>query len=136
MWKTGATFFVNFSHKAALDDYCHFMKGSNHVDLLIEKSNRELAIQHEQEKEFNKNAVTILLDVTQTLTRQGLALRGDGNYLNGNFCQVVQLISRYNSTMNQWIKNIINRPYHVTYMSDKSQNEFITILGSEVTKKK
>lgn len=44
--------------------YCHFMKGSNHVDVLIEKSNRELAIQHEQEKEFNKNAVTILLDVT------------------------------------------------------------------------
>lgn len=37
------------SHKAALDDYYQFMTTENHIDIILNKSNRKEAIKLEQE---------------------------------------------------------------------------------------
>lgn len=122
------------SHKAALSDYCNFMKDSNHIDIILNKSRRNDLIKFEQEKEFNKEIVLILFDVARTLCRQGLAFRGDGDEHDGNFYQFVQLLSRHNPLMKRWLNDQSLRPYKVTYLGPRSQNEFIEVLSNEAKK--
>ncbi|KAL4126385.1 hypothetical protein QTP88_010607 [Uroleucon formosanum] len=66
--------------------------------------------------------------------QQGLAFRGDGNEDNGNFNQFVKLVSRYNPVLNRWLNKKSMRPYHVTYLGPRSQNEIIDILAGETKK--
>lgn len=94
------------SHKAALSDCCNFMKDSNHIDIILNKSRQNDLIKLEQEKEFNKEIVLILFDIARTLCRQGLPFRGDGDESSGNFNQFVQLLSRHNPLMKQWLNDI------------------------------
>lgn len=56
------------SHKAALSDYCNFMKNSNHIDIILNKSRRSDLIK--LEKEFNKEIVVILFNIARKLSRQ------------------------------------------------------------------
>lgn len=49
--------------------------------------------------------------------------------------QIVQLLSRHNLILEKWLADTKLRPYHVSYLSASSQNEFIEILGREVQKK-
>ncbi|XP_065654947.1 uncharacterized protein LOC136081550 [Hydra vulgaris] len=76
--------FCCFSHKAALHDYYEFMTTENHNDIILNVSNRKEAI--------------------KTLSRQGLAFRGDGDESGGNFMQFVQLLSRHNPLLKRWIE--------------------------------
>jgi len=78
----------------------------------------------------------MLIDITQTLARQGLAYRGEGeNEENNNFYQIVQLLSRHSPIMKKWLNENIFRAHHVKYLSHDSQNEFISLLASETKKK-
>ncbi|KAL4091808.1 hypothetical protein QTP88_026437 [Uroleucon formosanum] len=124
--------FNSLSHKAALNDYRNFMKESNHIDIIMNKSKRQESIKLVQEKEFNKQIIIILFDIAQTLCRQGLSFRGDGDESSGNFNRMVQIISRHNPLMNRWINEKSLRSYNVTYLGPRSQNEFIDILSKEV----
>lgn len=116
------------SHKAALDDYYQFMTTENHIDIILNKSNRKEAIKLEQEKDFNKQIIIILFDIARTLSRQGLGCRGDGDESGGNF---MQLLSRHNPLMKRWIEESSSRSYKVTYLGPTSQNEFIKLLAKE-----
>lgn len=73
----------------------------------------------------------ILLDITHTLARQGLAFRGDMNEENWNFNQLVLLISRHNPAMKRWLDDNKFRKPNVIYLSHDSQNEFIDLLADE-----
>lgn len=119
------------SHKAALRDYCNFMKTDCHIDVLFNQANREKCMQIQHEREYNKQVIKILIDITRTLARQELAFRGDGDDKNGNFNQIVQLFSRHNCLIKKWLDDKSMRPYHVTYLSSRSQNEFIDLLFLE-----
>lgn len=119
------------AHKAALRDYCNFMKTSCHIDVLFDQENREKSIQIQHEREYNKQVIKILMDTARTLARQGLAFRGDSDDKNGNFIQIVELLSRHCGIIKTWLDNKPMRPYHVTYLGSKSQNEFIELLFSE-----
>ncbi|KAL4083558.1 hypothetical protein QTP88_028874 [Uroleucon formosanum] len=119
------------AHKAALRDYCNFMKTSCHIDVLFDQANREKSIQIQHKREYNKQVIKILMDTTRTLARQGLAFRGDGDDKNGNFIQIVELLSRHCNVIKTWLDNKSMRPYHVTYLGSRSQNEFIELLSSE-----
>jgi len=98
---------------------------------LLNKKHRENAIHFSKQKEYHKAVIRILFDVSSTLARQGLAFRGDGDEKNGNFYQIVLLISRHNSTMKTWLNDPSFRRYHSTYLSHDSQKEFIHLLGIE-----
>ncbi|CAI6371974.1 unnamed protein product [Macrosiphum euphorbiae] len=124
--------FSSLSHKAALHDYCNFMKESNHIDVIMNRSKRQDTIKLVHEKEFNKQIIIILFDLARTLCRQGLPFRGDGDESNGNFNQMVQLMSRHNPLMNRWLSEKSSRSYNVTYLGPRSQNEFIDMLSNEV----
>jgi hypothetical protein len=119
--------FTSNAHKAALSDYSNFVLHSNHIDNSLNKKHRENAIHFSKQKEYHKN----FFDVSRTLARQKLAFRGDGDEKNGNFYQIVLLISRHNSTMKTWLNDSSFRRYHSTYLSHDSQNEFIHLLAKE-----
>ncbi|XP_065644247.1 uncharacterized protein LOC136075341 [Hydra vulgaris] len=123
--------FSCFSHKAALHDYYQFMTTENHINIILNISNRKEAIKLEQEKDFNKQIVVILFDIARTLSRQGLAFRGDGDESGGNFMQFVQLLSRHNPLLKCWMEESSLRSHKVTYLGPRSQNEFIELLAKE-----
>jgi len=126
--------FSSTSHKAASYDYYLFMTNSNLIDIILNRENRKKAIKLEQEKDFNKNIVIMLFDIARTLSRQGLAFRGDGDESGRNFMQLVQLLSRHNPLMDRWIKETSTRAYKVHYLGPRSQNEFIELLANETRK--
>lgn len=126
--------FTSKAHKSALTDYCNYMKKSNNIDVMLDKTVRERKIQEESNQSFHKEVICILLDVTKTLARQGLAFRGKDDDENGNFRQITYLLSRHCSLLKKWLDDSCYRPYHSTYLSPQSQNEFITILASSVNK--
>ena len=131
-----AEHFSSLSHKSALIDFSHFLNNSNHIDCILNKSNRLNAINIEYQKHFHQEVIAMLIDITRTLARQGLAYRGEGeNEENSNFYQIVQLLSRHSPIMKKWLDEKIFRAHHVTYLCHDSQNEFISLLASEIKKK-
>jgi uncharacterized protein YggL (DUF469 family) len=127
--------FSSAAHSSALHDYRHFVCNDKHVDKLLTKEERERMVENENKHVQNREVVEILFDVVLVLTRNGLAIRGSessDNYGDGNFCDIVQLISRHNPVMKAWLASRSSRKYHTTYMSPWSQNEFITLLGEEI----
>ena len=127
------------SHKAALGDFLHFKQQAAHLDIIMDRERRNKEIQEQDDLQNNKDAVAILMDVSRTLARQGLAFRGhssgDGGEVDGNFYQIVQLVGRHSPIMRRWLGERRLRPYQVTYMSPRSQNEFISLLASDVRTK-
>lgn len=79
--------------------------------------------------------LTILFDITRILSRQGLAFRVDESEENGNFNQIVLLLSKHVAVLKKWLDDKAFRKHSVTYMSHDSQNEFIDLLSDEVKKK-
>lgn len=125
--------FTSESHLAALSDFSNFVNEGAHIDVLLDKNIRESRIKEEQEREYHLKVLQILVDVVRTLGRQGLAFRGHeespGNN-DGNFQQIVNLISRHCPLMNKWLEKTSERPHHVTYLSPDTQNDFIDLLGT------
>ncbi|CAB3989752.1 zinc finger MYM-type 1-like [Paramuricea clavata] len=87
------------------------------------------------EIERNRDAIKIMLDITRTLARQGLAMRGSSeeNEGNSNFNQFVQLLSRHVPSFKRWLADAPKRPHAARYLSPKSQNEYIKLLGEDVS---
>ncbi|XP_025204866.1 zinc finger MYM-type protein 1-like [Melanaphis sacchari] len=133
-----AQHFSSASHKEAMLDYCAFTTKSNNIDVFFNKQLRQSAIREKQEQAFNKDAVSILIDLARTLARQGLAFRshneGANELQDGNFYQMVLLLSRHNAILKRWLNDKSMRSHKVTYLSMKSQNEFIELLAAETRK--
>ena len=127
-----AEHFTSESHKEAINAYVSFCKPPSHIDALLDKAVRNAKIQEAKDKQENKEVIKILLDIIRTLARQNMAFRGDGKEEDGNFCQIVRLVSRYCPLLERWIGSKRSRPYHVTYMSPESQNEMIQLLAEDV----
>ena len=101
----------------------------------MDKARRQEMIENAAEVERNREAIKILLDITRTLARQGLALRGSSeeNETNSNFNQIVQLISRHVPTFKRWLDDAPKRPHAAKYLSPRTQNEYIKLLGEDVS---
>ena len=127
--------FSSTSHKAALKQFAHLVDPKTHVDALMDKAHREEMIENAAEVERNREAIKILLDITRTLACQGLALCGSSeeNETNSNFNQIVQLISRHVPTFKQWLDDAPKCPHAAKYLSPRSQNEYINLLGEDVS---
>jgi hypothetical protein len=98
-----ALHFSSKSHNSALIDFRNFLTSSNNINCFLNKVNRQQTIEIEHKIHIHKEVITILLDITRTLARQGIVFRSDKNEENGNFSQLVLLISRHNPTMKKWI---------------------------------
>ena len=88
--------FTSADHGEAVKAFARFSDPLCHVDVMLDISRRNLAIQEERDRLENFQVVKILLDVCRTLARQDIDFRGDGTLeLNGNFNQIVMLVSRH-----------------------------------------
>ena len=127
-----AAHFSSEAHKSALFSYAHFAKASGHVDVLLDKVKRSALIEEKEDLQQNRRVIEILLDITKTLGPQGIAFRGHGGDDDGNLKQIVQLMAKYCPELRHWVNTTRMRPYHVTYLSAQSENEFIELIGCEV----
>lgn len=75
------------------------------------------------------------MDVARTLGRQGISFRGSSieKDRNGNFRQIVSLVSRHSSSLKRWLDDAENRPHGVNYLSSRSQYEFPTLLAKDLS---
>ena len=69
------------------------------------------------------------------MAKQGIAFRGtyrgSNSEENGNFTQLLALISRYCPRVQHRLEDKDKWAYQVTYTSPQSQNEFLGFLGDE-----
>jgi hypothetical protein len=92
-------------------------------------------IEEEAELQRNREAINTLLDITQTLARQGISFRGSSSEKdgNGNFRQITSLVARHSPSFKRWLDDAPKRPHRVDYLSSRSQNEFLDLLAEDVT---
>ena len=124
--------FSSKAHKASLSDYVQFMSNNSRIDTLLDKEIRAKAIQIEEDTKNNRSVIKIIIDLCRTMARQGISFRGSQSDADGNFTQLLSLLSRHCPKLNQWMNDKHKRAYKVTYTSPQSQNEFLSLLGSEV----
>ena len=94
-------------------------------------------IEEEAELQRNREAINTLLDITQTLARQGISFRGSSSEKdgNGNFRQITSLVARHSSSFKRWLDDAPKQPHRVDYLSSRSQNEFLDLLAEDVTRR-
>ncbi|CAB4063267.1 unnamed protein product [Lepeophtheirus salmonis] len=81
------------------------------IDVLVDKSRRNLQIQEEVDLLENTKVVYILMDVVKTLARLNFPLCGDlPNESMGNFNQILNLLSRHCLTMEHGQKTETGEP--------------------------
>jgi hypothetical protein len=109
-----------------------FSKRSHHIDVALSNARKQLLAQEVREHLHNREVIKVILDCCGYLSRQALAFRGGDDDLNGNFRQLVNLLSRWIPFLKTWLTTAHLRPNRVTYLSGKSQNELISFLAVEV----
>ncbi|CAF4186840.1 unnamed protein product, partial [Rotaria sordida] len=122
------------THKYSLKRYMTFRERKNNVDYMLDKDLQQQEQQKIEQKKTNEQIIKIPIDCSRFLARQRLGSCGHTDE-DSNFYQLVNLLSRYNPTLDDWINNNNTRPFKITYMSKDSQNEFIQLLGECVQEK-
>ena len=97
------------------------------------KSGRGI-VEREIKNAKSKEVMTMLFDVAKTLARNRLAFRGNDDDENENFRQIVYLLTRHNSVMKSWFDGRESRKHKTTYLSPRSQTEYVSLLEEEVRK--
>ena len=87
----------------------------------------QLVQQHAKEKECNRKMLLKIMSSIRYLTRQGLALRGDGDEDDGNFLQLLKLKGEDDPAMLEWLKRKVNK-----YTSHEIQNDIIKVMAMHV----
>ena len=126
--------FGSAAHRLAAERLENFKQKDSHVDVAISSARKQLLAKEEQERLQNRKIINVLLNCCRYLSRQVLAFRGTDDDFNGNFRQLVNLLTRWTPFLKNWFAAARSRPYHVTYLSANSQNEFIGILTHETRK--
>ncbi|CAF1234885.1 unnamed protein product [Didymodactylos carnosus] len=116
------------AHISSLQRYLKFKERKNNTDFMPDKTLQQQEQQKVQMAKSNLEAVKIFIDCVKYLSTTFRRHVKE----EGNFYQFVQLLSKHNPVLKQWLNDVHNCPYTVTYMSTDSQNEFIQLLGDSV----
>ena len=87
----------------------------------------QLLLQHAKEKESNQTVFLQVLRSIRYLARQGLPPKGAGDDSNGNFVQLVNMMSETSLMMKDWLKRKTD-----TYTSHTIQNKIIKLMAKQV----
>ncbi len=87
----------------------------------------QLSQQHAAQKLKNRQALCQILSSIRFLSRQGLAMRGDGNESDGNLQQLLRMKAEEDPNLAQWLKRKED-----VYTSPDIQNEVIKVMGLQV----
>lgn len=81
----------------------------------------------------NRKCLQQIVEAIHFLSKQGLPLRGHNegkeDLNKGNFLELISYITRYSELLQEYLKKDIN------YTSPSSQNEFISLIASQLRKK-
>lgn len=84
----------------------------------------QLSRQHAIQKIRNRDALYQIISSIRFLSRQGLALRGDGCERDGNLTQLLLMKAESDPSLSEWMKRKEN-----VYTSPDIQNEILMVLG-------
>lgn len=90
--------------------------------------------QHLMKTETNrwKNVVERLITITHFLAEHNLSFRGSVDKLNqphnGKFLELVELLAKFDTIMNEHIKRVNNKETHANYLGKRIKNEIISLL--------
>jgi len=108
-----------------------FKERKNNVDYMLDKNLQKQEQRRIEQNKSNEEVIKILIDCARYLSRQCLAFRGHSDE-EGNFHQLVYLLSEHNPLLKDWIKNNNNRPFKVNMKLLKffrihflSRNEYV-----------
>ena len=128
-----------------------FQQGLNVKDLFDNQS-KENEERRLIDVKKNRELLERIIDVTLLLGKQGLAFRGHKESLaadidanNGNFLELLKLLAKYDDKINAHLHKVEagqkksrsqkekGRGSKITFLSDKSQNKLIGIIGDQIT---
>lgn len=132
------------SHRACMREYLNLVVRL-HRSATIDA---ELQQQSSAEKEKWKAVTARIVEVVSFLAQQNLAFRGHrGEGISnlsesedtvsentGNFLATIRLMAKYDVILAEHLQRGKDKPKSVTYLSNRSQNEIIDLLGETVKK--
>ena len=72
------------------------------------------------------------MDIVKTLGKQQIAIRGTADDSDGNFRQIVNLVTRYDLHFSNWFCEKMMKRSTVNYLSGVLQSQFIEVLDNEI----
>ena len=124
--------FASAAHKLSVERLQCFSKREMHIDVALNSKRKKQLALEEQERLHSQKVIFLLLDCCHYLTRQSLAFRCGDDDSNGNFHQLVHLLAKWVHFLDYWLSTSHLRSHQVTYLSPKSQNEFVSLIGGEI----
>ena len=126
-WKDGTVAFKDHqssvTHKKALQLVVDIPSSNADVGEM-------LSSEYAQEERINKQCLLKILSNVAFLARQGLAFRGDGDEVNSNFIQLLQLRGLDDPRINDWVSKKTNK-----YTSHHIQDELLTAMALNLLQK-
>ena len=126
-WKDGTVAFKDHqssaTHKTALQLVVDIP--SSYADV-----GEMLSSEYAQEKSNNKQCLLKILSNVAFLARQGFAFRGDGDEVNSNFVQLLQLRGLDDPRINDWVSKKTNK-----YTSHDIQDELLKAMALNLLRK-
>lgn len=99
----------------------------------IDKNLQSLII---RERDHWRLVLDRMCNIILYLSKNNLSFRGSSDRLftpqNGNFLGLVELLSKYDATLNEHLRRISSKESHVTYCGKTIQNELISLLASGI----
>ena len=96
--------------KRAIEKFQKHEKTDCHIEAVYKMYNDKtndigevLSNQHQKDKEENRRCLLQIVLCLRYLARQGIALRGNNNDIDGNFHQLLKLQAYKNKELNQWL---------------------------------
>ena len=86
-----------------------------------------ISTQHKELKDRNRKNLLKIIDAIQYLSRQGIALRGDGDEKDSNFNQLLAVGAKHDPEFKDWLKQKTNK-----YVAPDIQNELLRIMAKLV----
>ena len=84
----------------------------------------QLLHQHATQKVNNQEALHQIVSSIKFLSRQGLAMRGDGDESDSNLKQLLRMKAEEDANLAEWLKR-----KETVYTSPDIQNEILKVMG-------
>ena len=124
-------YFESAAHRPAVIDMAVYSKLKHGIENMLDEKTKALKRQQKNELIENGRGVKVLTDIVKTLGKQQIALSGEDDDSDGNFCQIVNLVARCNPHFRNWLRERKMKGNTVNYLCSVLQNQFIEVLGNK-----